>query len=231
MSPHTECQNYANIPQSSSLRQTFTHRCNFQQVYWGKGRPAIYACRLLSDCTIIVFHISHFVFLYFCFMLCILYLSDIYMLAGGNQVAQSFYFIFRILYSDFCFTLCILYLSDIHAYRWLSDQTAQSCYFVLWSLTLAFYALHFMFERYICLQVDVRLHNHSISYFGVWLLHFTLCILYFGDICLQVVIFFFLVIRLHFSVQNCCAFFFSFSKHRQAWSQYLQDYSSLFKSV
>ena len=69
MSPHTECQNYANIPQSSSLRQTFTHRCNFEQVYWGKGRPAIYACSWLSDCTLhnhcfsyFVFWLLHFIF-------------------------------------------------------------------------------------------------------------------------------------------------------------------------
>ena len=127
MSPHTECQNYANIPQSSSLRQTFTHRCNFQQVYWGKGRPAIYACSWLSDRTIIVFHISHFVFLYFCFM------------------------------------LCILYLSDIYAYRWLSDQTAQSCYFILWSPTLAFYALHFIFWRYMPAGGDFFLSCYQIA--------------------------------------------------------------------
>ena len=84
MSPHTECQNYANIPQSSSLRQTFTHRCNFQQVYWGKGRPAIYACSWLSDCTL---HNHCFSYFIFCILTFAFYILAIYACSGSGSLS------------------------------------------------------------------------------------------------------------------------------------------------
>ena len=84
MSPHTECQNYANIPQSSSLRQTFTHRCNFQQVYWGKGRPAIYACSWLSDCTLHNHCILYFIF---CILTFAFYILAIYACSGSGSLS------------------------------------------------------------------------------------------------------------------------------------------------